>query len=182
MRAILGAALIIVSATAAEAKYAVSTQHNFMSDAGYSGFFQRHATAYQPMRRVYRHRHIHRLHGRTRIARGHRAVRTAASGGTYLPHPSGCTHYAFCGCGAAVEVFGAPIRRLWLAANWYAFPRSAPAPGNVAVRPHHVFVLRQDYGGGKWLVADYNSGGHTSRLHVRSLAGYTIVNPRGSRA
>jgi hypothetical protein len=45
------------------------------------------------------------------------------------------------------------------------------------VANHHVFVLKQDMGNGQWLVADYNSGGHLSRLHVRGIAGYTIVNP-----
>lgn len=49
-----------------------------------------------------------------------------------LPHPSGCPRRAFCGCGAAVEVFGRPIRSLWLAARWLDFPRAAPAPGMVA--------------------------------------------------
>lgn len=36
---------------------------------------------------------------------------------TILPHPPGCPRRAFCGCGAAVEVFGRPIRSLWLAAR-----------------------------------------------------------------
>lgn len=94
-----------------------------------------------------------------------------------LPHPSGCPSRQFCGCGAAVEVFGTPRRDLWLAANWLKFPRTSPAPGMVAARRGHVFVLRQQMGNGSWLVADHNSGGHASRLHVRSIAGYTIVNP-----
>ena len=34
-----------------------------------------------------------------------------------VAHPAGCPSRAFCGCGAAVRVFGAPIRSLWLAAN-----------------------------------------------------------------
>jgi hypothetical protein len=82
----------------------------------------------------------------------------------------------FCGCGAAAHL-GIADRSLWLAASWYKFPRSHPAPNTVAVRRHHVFVLKEDRGGGLWLVADYNSGGHLSRLHVRSLSGYTIVQP-----
>src|ERR1041385_7700939 len=36
-----------------------------------------------------------------------------------LPHPSGCPARAFCGCGASVEVFGRPVRSLWLAAAWF---------------------------------------------------------------
>lgn len=99
-----------------------------------------------------------------------------------VAHPSGCPSRAFCGCGAAVRVFGTPIRSLWLAANWFKFPRSAPAAGMVAVRSHHVFVLEADLGGGLWQVYDANSGGHQTRIHARSLAGYVIVNPHGGAA
>jgi len=95
-----------------------------------------------------------------------------------LAHPSGCPRRAFCGCGAAVEIFGTPRRDLWLARAWYKFPRSQAASGRVAVRAHHVFVLDTHVSGDVWLVRDYNSGGHASRLHERSIAGYTIVNPR----
>lgn len=95
-----------------------------------------------------------------------------------VSHPAGCPAIAFCGCGAAVRVFGRPIRELWLAANWYKFPRTAPAAGMVAVRAHHVFVLEADLGGGVWQVYDANSGGHATRIHPRSLAGYTVVNPK----
>lgn len=97
-----------------------------------------------------------------------------------VPHPSGCPSRAFCGCGAAVRVFGSPIRSLWLAANWFKFPRTAPAVGMVAVRRHHVFVLDADLGGGLWQVYDANSGRHMTRIHSRSIAGYVIVNPRGT--
>lgn len=44
---------------------------------------------------------------------------------------------------------------------------------------HHAFVLLEHRSGNVWLVKDYNSGHHLSRLHERSIAGYTIVNPRG---
>lgn len=94
-------------------------------------------------------------------------------------HPSGCPRRAFCGCGAAVEVFGRPLRELWLAANWYKFPRAAPAPGMVGVRRGHVFVLRSHIGGNTWLVYDANSGKHATRVHARSLAGFRVVNPHG---
>lgn len=102
-----------------------------------------------------------------------------SKGATILPHPPGCPRRAFCGCGAAVEVFGKPIRSLWLAANWLAFPRAAPAPGMVAARRGHVFVIRQVLGGGKVLAYDANSGNRRTRLHVRSLAGFVVVNPHG---
>jgi hypothetical protein len=107
--------------------------------------------------------------------RGGRAVRPAQ----ILPHPAGCPRRAFCGCGAAVRVFGNPVRSLWLAASWFKFPRSAPAAGMVAVRRHHVFVLESHLGGLTWLAHDANSGGHATRLHARSIAGFVIVNPRG---
>lgn len=97
-----------------------------------------------------------------------------------VSHPVGCPRSAFCGCGAAVRIFGAPIRSLWLAANWFKFPRTAPAPGAVAVRKHHVFVLEAHLGGNVWQVYDANSGRHQTRIHARSIAGYVIVNPRGA--
>ena len=96
-----------------------------------------------------------------------------------LAHPSGCPSRAFCGCGAAVEVFGSPRRDLWLAAAWLRFPRTSPASGMVAARRGHVFVLDSHVSGDVWMARDYNSGGHRSRLHARSIRGYTIVNPRG---
>lgn len=96
-----------------------------------------------------------------------------------IPHPAGCPRRLFCGCGAAVRVFGAPVRNLWLAANWLRFPRAVPAPGMAAARRGHVFVLESHVGGNLWLVTDHNSGGGLSRLHVRSISGFTIVNPHG---
>jgi hypothetical protein len=97
-----------------------------------------------------------------------------------VAHPSGCPSRAFCGCGAAVRVFGAPVRSLWLAANWFKFPRTAPAAGMVAVRRHHVFVLEQHISGSTWLAYDANSGRRQTRIHARSIAGYVIVNPHGA--
>lgn len=98
-----------------------------------------------------------------------------------LPHPQGCPAKRFCGCGAAVEIFGRPIRDLWLSSNWFRFPRTKPVPGAVAVRRGHVFVLRRHLSGNRWIVADYNSGGNRSRVHARSLAGYVTVNPLAYR-
>ena len=97
------------------------------------------------------------------------------------PHPAGCPKRAFCGCGASVKVFGQSRRDLWLARAWYRFPRSQPAPGTVAVRRHHVFVLLSQVSGSTWLVWDANSGGRKTRVHHRSIAGWAIVNPHGSR-
>jgi hypothetical protein len=97
-------------------------------------------------------------------------------------HPPGCPSRAFCGCGAAVRVFGSPVRSLWLAANWLRFPRTAPAPGMVAARRGHVFVLEQHLGGSTWMTYDANSGRRLTRIHARSISGYVIVNPRGGGA
>lgn len=99
-----------------------------------------------------------------------------------LAHPAGCPARAFCGCGAAVKVFGRPIRELWLAAAWFRFPRAAPGAGMVAVRRHHVFVLEVHVGGDTWLAYDANSGGRATRRHARSIAGYVIVNPHAALA
>lgn len=97
-----------------------------------------------------------------------------------VAHPSGCPARLFCGCGAAVRVFGRPVRDLWLAANWLRFPRAAPAPGMVAARRGHVFVLESHLGGSTWLAYDANSGRRQTRIHARSIAGFAIVNPHGA--
>lgn len=107
-------------------------------------------------------------------------ARVAGGEAQLLPHPSGCPSRAFCGCGAALEVFGKHVRELWLARAWFKFPSAPPAPGMVAVRRHHVFVIREVRAPGLVLAYDANSGGHRTRLHLRSLAGYRVVNPRGS--
>lgn len=100
----------------------------------------------------------------------------------FLSHPAGCPTRLFCGCGAAVAVFGTPRRDLWLASNWLRFPRASAAPGMVAANARHVMVIRSVNSNGTAVVEDHNSGGGKSRLHTRSLAGYTIVNPHGAYA
>lgn len=92
--------------------------------------------------------------------------------------PQGCPS-RFCGCGASLHLFGRIIPALNLAANWLRFPRTAPAPKMVAARRGHVFVLERHIAGNLWLVHDSNSGGRRTRIHQRSIAGYSIVNPRG---
>jgi len=100
-----------------------------------------------------------------------------------LPHPSGCPHRAFCGCGVALRVFGKAVRAggLALAREWFRFPHAHAAPGMVAVRRHHVFYIERVLGGNKVLAYDPNSGGHLTRMHIRSLNGYSVRNPKGSR-
>ena len=90
--------------------------------------------------------------------------------------PSGCPRQ-YCGCSASLQVFGKIVPSLNLAANWLSFPRAAPAPGMVAARRGHVFVLKEHLGGNTWLAHDGNSGRGLTRIHARSLAGYAIVNP-----
>ncbi|WP_235977371.1 hypothetical protein [Bradyrhizobium archetypum] len=90
--------------------------------------------------------------------------------------PAGCPR-SFCGCGASLRVFGRIIPGLNLASNWLRFPRTSPAPGMVAARRGHVFVLERHVEGDTWMAYDANSGGHATRIHARSLRGYTVVNP-----
>ena len=90
--------------------------------------------------------------------------------------PAGCPN-RFCGCEASLYKFGRIIPELNFAGNWRRFPRAAPASGMAAVSGRHVMILQQHVGGDVWLVHDGNSGGHVTREHTRSIAGYTIVDP-----
>lgn len=90
--------------------------------------------------------------------------------------PAGCPH-AFCGCEASLYRFGRIIPYLNLASNWRRFPRAAPAQGMAAVRSGHVMILQQHVEGNIWYAHDGNSGGHVTREHAVSIAGYTIVDP-----
>ena len=102
----------------------------------------------------------------------------AVGNGQVVGHrPAGCPRN-FCGCGASIKVFGRIVPELNLASNWLRFPRAAPAPGMVAARHGHVFVLEQHVNGDVWMAYDANSGGHATRVHERSIRGYTVVNPR----
>lgn len=95
--------------------------------------------------------------------------------------PHGCPH-AFCGCEASLYLFGVIKPKLNRAANWFRFQRTSPAPGMAAVRQHHVMVLVRHVKGKNWLVHDGNSGGHKTREHVRSIAGYVVVDPMARTA
>lgn len=107
------------------------------------------------------------------------SLMASAARGEVLEHPHQCPKRAFCGCGVSVKVFGKPIRELFLARNWFKFPKAHAAPGMVAVRRHHVMYIEAIDANGNALVFDPNSGGHKTRRHIRSLAGFTIVDPRG---
>ena len=90
--------------------------------------------------------------------------------------PAGCP-VRYCGCAAARHV-GLKGAQWNLAANWLRLPRAAPAKGMAAARRGHVFILLRPVSGNRWLVFDPNSGRGLTRIHVRSLAGYTVINPR----
>ena len=109
---------------------------------------------------------------------------TSAYAGEIVSHPPGCPRVAFCGCGAAVEVFGGngrEHRELWPASAWFAFAPTTPAPGMVAVRPHHVFVIRRVLDALNVIAYDANSGSHLTRVHEVSLRGYSVRDPRSPR-
>jgi hypothetical protein len=122
-------------------------------------------------------RHLHRHH---HFSHRHQSLNAMASlaGDTRVVggRPSGCPH-AFCGCEASLYKFGRIVPELNLAANWRRFPRTAPAAGMAAVRSGHVMILQQHVDGNIWYVHDGNSGGHVTREHPRSIAGYSIVDP-----
>ena len=144
-------------------------------------------------KRVHRHRtyaHRHRSHhaAKARTHRRYVTVRHVAriplskAETQIVSHPSGCPSRLFCGCGVALAVYGKHVRELWLASNWLKFPRAAPAPGMVAARRGHVFQIREVRGPGIVLAYDPNSGQRKTRIHLRRLAGYTVVDPRGRKA
>ena len=132
--------------------------------------------------RHYRARHIDRMPVMARQHERTRHYRSDANGnGVIGRRPAGCPH-AYCGCEASRFVFGVIKADLNLAANWIRkFPRTSPAPGMAAARNHHVMVLMSHVGGSNWLVHDGNSGHGLTREHVRSISGYKIVDPRGTK-
>lgn len=107
-----------------------------------------------------------------------RIDRTATE--TIGTRPPGCPH-RFCGCAMSLKLFGRIIPRLNLAANWKSFPRTEAAPGMVAARGGHVLELMSHVSGNVWSVWDPNSGGGRTRVHQRSIAGYTVHDPRGAQ-
>lgn len=116
-----------------------------------------------------------------RAVGGRVVVASVDTGSTQIVggRPAGCPR-SFCGCGAAIRVFGRIVPELNLAANWLRFPRTSPAPGMVAARRGHVLVLERAIGGDVWMAYDANSGGHATRIHAVSLRGYAIVNPHAT--
>lgn len=164
------AAVLCLFATAAEARHGHHGHHGYR-------FVAHHRVAVPHYAHLRHHRHYRGV----LALRGHagRVGGLSEAGATELAHPAGCPSTAFCGCGASIEVFGHSRRDLWLAAAWFRFPPAQAAPGMVAVRSHHVMVIRSVVGPGMAVVYDANSGHHRTQLHTVSLAGYSIRNPHG---
>lgn len=173
--ALLAIAVLVFSASAgfAAGNHRASTDSCLFTNDGrvICRAGQRHALARSRMSR----------HSRSVQRRAVRASLADSSHTVIIPHPAGCPRVAFCACGASVRVFGRRIKELYRAAAWFRFPRTAPAPGMVAVRQHHVFTIEEVLGSGMVLATDFNSGRHLSRRHVVSLRGYRVVDPHGSR-
>jgi hypothetical protein len=120
--------------------------------------------------------------GRVVDANGNRVVSRTIR---FIPHPSGCPSRSFCACGLA-KFWGIWRPALNRVATWAHVFRHVPAPdvGVAAVRRdrHHIIGI---IGGapGRWIVRDYNSGHHRSRVRVVSdFRGYFFVDPREQRA
>ncbi len=114
--------------------------------------------------------------GQIKRTTAHSGVATGIVGG----RPAGCPRQ-YCGCATSIKIFGRIKPELNLAANWLRFPRTAPASGMVAARKGHVFVIKEVRENGRVLAYDPNSGQGRTRIHVRSLAGFRVVDPHGSR-
>lgn len=123
--------------------------------------------------------YLHRGYGRQDFRQAWAMASPAGEERVIGSRPSGCPN-RFCGCEASLYKFGRIIPELNLASNWRRFPRAAPAPGMAAVRPGHVMILESQVSGNIWTVHDGNSGGHMTREHAVSIAGYSIVDPNGA--
>ena len=173
---LITASIIAFSASASDARsYRSSSppECNVTMPCDFSGVQQSRA------RVAFRERY--QSNSEQRVARLRNAMADANVGSEQVVggRPAGCPR-SFCGCGASIRVFGRIVPGLNLASNWLRFPRAAPAPGMVAARHGHVFVLEQHVEGDTWMAYDANSGGHATRVHARSLRGYTVVNPHAA--
>lgn len=89
---------------------------------------------------------------------------------------------AFCGCALSIKLFGKIKPDLNLAVNWVRFfPKTSPAPGMVAAKRGHVLQLIAQVKSSKWRVWTANSCGRKICIQNLSIAGYTVVDPRGPR-
>lgn len=169
--------LAVISSAASEARplrhSAIAPECNVSMPCDFSGPVMRGG----PTPSYPRERTIVGSHALSDRYRNAMASVTVDDGRVVGGRPAGCPS-AFCGCAASIHLFGHIVPGLNLAANWLRFPRTSPAPGMVAARRGHVFVLEQHLEGDIWMAYDGNSGGRATRIHARSLRGYTVVNPR----
>lgn len=176
MRAIIIVAIALLWAGSAEARRRPPAAHNGLVITTNDGKYR--AAPESPRQRPARARSRARP-TRTASRGQHRARR--ALGGSYGVvdiggRPAGCPH-AYCGCGLR-KYLGIADPDLNLARAWgRKYPRVAARSGAVAVRSHHVFLLEEQVDGILWRVRDFNSGGGRSRVHVRSVRGYSFVDP-----
>lgn len=164
-RAILIAlALLMASATSAAAKRQWLSYDNDGRTTQASG-----------QRSIAKRGNVDRVQQPARVA--HHRARTDGAAQVVGRRPEGCPA-RYCGCATARKLFGRDRPELHLAANWLrTFPRASPAPGLPAARPGHVLVLIAHIDGDRWKVWDANSGGGLTRIHVRSIRGFEVVNP-----
>lgn len=171
------APLILPSQAAARHLHRTSFHRSYSHHVTTRHFYSRRAYAHGYFGHAYSRRgYVRRAYGLQNFRQAYAMATPESSERVVGSRPYGCPH-AFCGCEASLYKFGRIIPELNLASNWYRFPRTAPASGMAAVRPGHVMILESQVAGNIWLVHDGNSGGHVTREHARSLAGYTIVNP-----
>jgi hypothetical protein len=167
--------LVVFLAFTATAEGKPYDPHGFTQQAG-----QQHDRA-RDTRTARPHREV-----RARVPRGgdRRAARPEVHRHAQIlgGRPAGCPRQ-YCGCGTSIKLFGRIRPELNLAANWVRkFPRTIAAPGMAAARSGHVMLLLEHVAGVKWKVWDANSGGGLTRIHVRSISGFAIVNPHAVAA
>ncbi|MDE1935660.1 hypothetical protein [Bradyrhizobium sp.] len=165
---IVAAPLVLPSQAEARHFHHTAIHHAYSHRAYVHHAYSRHA--------YYRHAYARRAYD-TRNFRQAWAMASPDGGERVVgSRPYGCPN-RFCGCEASLYKFGRIIPELNLASNWLRFPRAMPASGMAAVRPGHVMILESQISGSIWYAHDGNSGGHVTREHPVSIAGYTIVNP-----
>ena len=175
--ACIAAALLFLPAQAEARHYHRTTIHHVYSHHTYAyRSYSRHVYVH---RGYSRHAYAYRGYGLQNFRQAWAMASPAGEERIVGSRPSGCPN-RFCGCEASLYKFGRIIPELNLAANWRRFPRAAPAPGMAAVRSGHVMILESQVSGNIWTVHDGNSGGHVTREHAVSIAGYSIVNPNAA--
>lgn len=101
----------------------------------------------------------------------HREARQSQRQAVVAGRPSACPSRAWCGCWLAQHL-GMSNRTLWLARAWarVGSPASGPAPGVIAVWPHHVGIVTAVTGSGRAVILSGNDG-RAVRERERSTAG-----------